>query len=44
MTRNRAIAEDITTFRQVQEKLGLTLTEVIPLDNTEIDLIFTRIW
>ena len=27
MTRSLAIAEDITTFRQVQEKLGLTLSE-----------------
>jgi hypothetical protein len=27
MTRSLAIGEDITTFRQVQEKLGLILTE-----------------
>jgi len=27
MIRSLAIGDDITTFRQVQEKLGLTLTE-----------------
>ena len=27
MTRSLAIGQDITTFRQVQEKLGLTLTD-----------------